>query len=521
MRYRIILAAALAACAQPGRGPTAPAAPPCACPAPANAPPSTAPPLTAPPPAGQLTAKQALRDLRILERAVTDLHPGLYRYLTPAAWAAELAWARGQVAAGVDRGQMYRIVSHIGAAIRCGHTWTNPLNQRADVRDEVLGAADKLPVEVRLIEDRLLVTGSATAAVVAGTELAAVDGVPPAAMVAELLPYLRADGSNDGKRRAQLDHGEDGGALDLLWPLLHPPVDGHYRLSVVDATGRRDVVVPATTAAARTAAIAAAGGAPSPPADWTFTIDGDTAVLTLPTFAFWNSDFDWRGFLAQTFATLAARRVPYLVIDQRRNEGGDGAIVDALVGYLIDRPLTTPPVQAEVAFERAPYDLARFLDTWDWSFFDRTGHVTRGAGRNLVDTAASSPGDTITPAPDRYAGRTFVLIGPDNSSAGFVLAARLKQAGAATLVGRTTGGNRRGINGGQLTWVTLPESGVALDIPLIAWMPRTAAPDAGIEPDLAVPASFDDAAAGRDLDLAAARAAIAGLRRAGASARAP
>ncbi|MCE9574582.1 MAG: hypothetical protein K8W52_15650 [Deltaproteobacteria bacterium] len=491
------VAATLVSCSA-ARGPTV------ACPV-AAAPPSA--PALAPLPT--LTAKQALRDLRIVERALTDLHPGLFRYATPADFAAEMARARAAVADGSDLGEMYLLISRIGAAVRCGHTWTNPLNQGPAIQRELFDRADKLPVQLRLIGDRFLITGSAVAAIAAGTELDAIDGRAPRAIVAELLPYLRADGASDGKRRVQLDHGDDGDAMDHLYPLVHPPVAGRYALRVRTPAGERTIEVAATTRAARDAQLAASAADPA----WRFAIDGDTAVLTLPTFAFWQRDFAWQRFLDDAFAQLAAKRVPYLIIDQRRNEGGDSAIGDAVLAYLIRAPVTFPPRRAEVVYERAPYDVARFLDTWDFGFFDRTGHVAKGAGRNLIDTALSTAGRTIAPAAAPFGGRTFVLIGPNNSSAGFLFADAIQRTGAATLVGEPTGGNQRGLNGGELAWVTLPESGVALDIPLVAWMPPGLPPDAGIAPDLAVTPRLEEVAAGIDPVMAAARAAIAQLRR--------
>ena len=126
---------------------------------------------------------------------------------------------------------------------------------------ELFGRADKLPVQLRLIGDRFLITGSAVAAIAAGTELLAIDGRAPGAIVAELLPYLRADGASDGKRRVQLDHGDDGDAMDRLYPLVHPPVAGRYvlrvrriprRVSSSEAVGRWRVISSASgTASAR------------------------------------------------------------------------------------------------------------------------------------------------------------------------------------------------------------------------------------------------------------------------------
>ncbi len=85
-----------------------------------------------------------------------------------------------------------------------------------------------------------------------------------------------------------------------------------------------------------------------------------------------------------------------------------------------------------------------------------------------------------------------------NSSATFGFAEAVKTNALATLVGETTGGSRRGINGGAFFFLTLPGSGIEIDIPLIGAFPATPQPDAGIEPDAPVVTTAADIAAGRD-----------------------
>ena len=467
--------------------------------------------------APEISADDARHDLRILQRAFNDLHPGLYRYATPNNLTAEFAAADTAVAQGSSRAQMYLLASRLAAAVRCGHTWTNTSNQSDAVKQAVLARADKLPFTLRWVQGRALVTASVDAAVLAGSELLAVDGRPVAAIAAALLPYLRADGlsaDGDGKRLAQLDSDENGGAMDRLFPALFAPQNGRWQLTLREREGAapREVTAAAITLEARDRAL------PTPASDWQFKITGDTAVLTLPTFAFWRGGFDPLGYLARSFEALNATPggVPFLVIDIRRNEGGDDAIGRALLSYLLKAPTTQPTTRAESAYERAPYGLVRYLDTWDYSFFDRTGQVVKTAGRNwrLPETAARR----IEPAAAPYAGRTVVLIGPQNSSAGFLLARDIKASGAATLLGRPTAGNLRGLNGGQLAWLTLPASGVAVDIPLIANFTagesgtESSPPDAGVQPDIAAPPRWADAVAGIDTELAAAQGLIAKWR---------
>jgi C-terminal processing protease CtpA/Prc len=455
----------------------------------------------------ELSADDAQRDLRILKRALTELHPGLLRYTTLSQIDADFAAATAAVANGSSRAQMVLLASQLSASLHCGHTWVSPYNQRQDVVDGVFRRADKLPLTLRWIEGRVRVTGSAAADVAAGSELLTIDGRPVAAIRDALLPLLRADGRHEGarlKRLSQLDSGPNGGALDRLFPLMFAPQGGRYTLTLREpgSAGPRSIGVSATTTATREQALPAARSA------WTFRIDGDTGILTLPTFAFWRSDFKPEAYLQQTFEAL--RGVPFLVIDQRDNEGGDDAIGRAVLSHLLRAPLQGPGHRVESAYERVPYVLARYLDTWDFGFFDRTGQVTKGPGRNWL--LPDQPGVRIEPVAAPYAGRTVVLVGPQNSSAGFLLARDIQRSGAATLLGQPTGGNLRGLNGGQLCWITLPASGVGVDIPLVAAYAKDNPPDAGVQPDVAVAPRWADAVAGMDTEMEAARRLIAGWR---------
>jgi hypothetical protein len=459
----------------------------------------------------EIGADDAQRDLRILKRALTGLHPGLTRYTTLAQIDADFAAANAAVATGSSRAQMVVLASRLSASLHCGHTWVSPYNQRQDVTDGVFNRADKLPLTLRWVEGRVLVTGSTSATVPAGSELLAIAGQPVAALRDALLPLLRADGLHEGarlKRLSQLDSGPNGGAMDRLFPLLFAPQPtaqgSRYTLTLRErgSARPRDVSVPATTTAERDRTLPAARTA------WSFRVEGDTGILTLPTFAFWRSDFKPAAFLQQTFEAL--RGVPFLVIDQRDNEGGDDAIGRALLSHLLRTPLQLPGHRVESAYERVPYELARYLDTWNFGFFDRTGQVTQGPGRNWL--LPDQPGARIEPVAAPYAGRTVVLIGPQNSSAGFLLARDIRRSGVATLLGQPTGGNLRGLNGGQLCWINLPASGVGVDIPLVAAFTEGEPPDAGVLPDVAVVPRWADAQAGVDTEMQAAQQLLVSWR---------
>lgn len=457
----------------------------------------------------QLTAKQATQDLRVLQRALTDLHPGVYRYNTPDAITAEFAAAKAEVDGGSDRERMFLLATRLAASVRCGHTWTNPANQSDEFREAMTARPDKLPVHLRLVEGRFLVTASADSAVHSLDEVLAINDVSTSAIVSTLLPYLRADGGNDGKRLSQLSSGVAGGEMDRLFPLLMPPENGRYRLVLQAPDGRSRTASVEAIALSRREQALLASGVPAPDEAWALRVEGDTAWLTLPTFAFWGGGFDANAFLDKAFGRLQRERIPYLVVDLRDNEGGDSAIADTLLSHLLSKPYSIADSRGESAYERVPYDLARYLETWDFGFFDRTGKVSKTNGRNYRMNDQPGGLRELVPASRRFVGKTWALVGPKMSSAGHTLARNLRGSGAAILVGQTTGGNQRGMNGGQLAWVTLPNSRIAIDIPLTAWMPDTAGSDGGIAPDVLALPLFADVRRGTDTEAIAVGKLIA------------
>jgi len=466
---------------------------------------------------GSLTAEQAKREAGILVASLRALHPALDKYRDKAQVEAAFSHFEARAATARTPAEMYLAATELAAAVRCGHTWTNVLNQAGAIRRQLLDTPDKLPLTMTLVDGRWRVLASATPGAAAGDEVLTIDGRDSRTVVAAMLPYLRADGSSDGKRLRQLGHDRpDYSMMDIVWPLLSPPENGVYRLGVQRRDGARLVVAaPALTLAERAERLRAQGVKPVSE-EWRMRFEKDYAVMTLPTFAFYRSKFDWQGFFAASFAELQRRRVPHLIIDIRDNEGGDGAIGLDLLSYLAKIPMTYRSDQSVTAYERVPYRLARHLDTWDFGFFDRTGMVepiTSGpqAGRLSYRPHAGKE-HPVVPRPNRFGGKAWLLVGPENSSASFALAQLAQQSGAAVLVGQPTGGNLRGLNGGQLAWVTLPHSGVAVDVPLLASRYEADTPDRGVIPDLPVRRSFSLQAAGRDQELEAVLESALGAR---------
>lgn len=463
--------------------------------------------------AGDLLSPTAMRrDIGILFDAYTSLHPGLYRYLTPAGLVRERQRLDAFAATSRSLGDFYLALSAFTASIRCGHSFLNPANQPAAVTAALFGQPDRLPFAFTWLDGRMIVTADLGSGHVLppGSEIMSIDGIGAQAMLARMLPYARTDGGNDARKVADLGipGDSDRPCFDLLRTLLFPSSARSARI-LVRVDGRvRTIICPLMSATARDAALRK----PSAPSSygWTFAVKGRVGVLTMPTWAVFHEPFDWRGFIDSSMDAAIDGRLSGIVIDLRDNTGGldCGA---AIVARLIATPLATDGYSRHVRYRKVPDRLVPYLQTWDRGFLDwGVSAVGPDAAGSYALIRAGDALNTIQPAKRRFAGQTVVLIGPKNASATFNFAALMKQHALATLVGTQTGGNLRGINGGALFFVGLPASGIEADLPVIAELPATPQPDAGVTPDIVVTPRVADLRVGQDRQMARAiRAASA------------
>jgi len=459
---------------------------------------------TAPGPA--VSAADLGDDIEIVRRALA-LHPGLHRYSTPSEVETRLAALRTAFVATPSTEVRYLLLSRFLTTIRCGHSYCNFFNQPKTLASTLFDRRTRLPFHFTWLDGKMVVTGDPSGVgAPPGAEVLTVNGVPAPALLAALMPYARADGHNDAKRASLL--GVTGVETLETFDVFHglvfgPPPGGRHRLVLRRATGEEfRLEAPALGLRERQAQMTASAAYAGADPFWTWTVRPDgVAVLTMPSWAMFNSTWNWRAWLDARLDSLAGR--PGLILDLRDNEGGNDC-GDEILARLTRSPIPRTPAERRVRFQRTPADLDPYLDTWDNSF--RTlGVGAAPLADGFFRLTGEKADNSIAPRGVRLDGRVAALIGPANSSATFQFAARARATGLVKLFGATTGGNQRGINGGCFFFVRLPASGIEFDLPLIGDFPPGHPPDAGLPPDVTVTPTPADLAAGRDpaLDQAA------------------
>ena len=463
-----------------------------------------------------LKASDLQTDFTILRKAYEEMHPGLYRYNTKSQMDAHFEALRIELNRDQSLREAYLAISLFLGKIKCGHSYANFYNQPKSVAAELFKGQTHLPFYFRWIDKRMIVTKnfSTDSRIKPGTEILAINGTRVNAILEKLMQVARADGSNDGKRTAYLEvTGTDTfEAFDIFHPLFFPFKSTTIDLTIKNAGTSKPAKTSVTALtyeerlATRNASVEAAKDS-----DAAFDLkylDENTAILRMPNWGLYNSKWDWKKFVKDTFDELVSKRTPNLIIDIRENEGGLD-VGDEVISRIIDKDLVVGSAQRFVRYRKAPAELGPYLDTWDPSFKDWGSNAVEADGGFYKLTRYDDEGGAkvLKPAGPRFEGKIFVLVGATNSSATFQFAQIVKQNKLATLVGQTTGGNQRGINGGSFFFLRLPKSKMEVDLPLIAAFPKDM-PDAGITPDVYVQPKMADIAAGRDSELTATLALI-------------
>jgi hypothetical protein len=473
-----------------------------------------------------------LADVDVLERVYETAHPGLYRYNTKERMARHFRNLRKEFARDRSLAQAYIVISQFLAILKCGHTYTNFVNQPQEIVSALFAGKNRVPFCFRWLNGRMIVTRdlSGSTTLKPGSEILALNGVAPSEILATLLTIARADGSNRAKRVAELEVQGTGKyeAFDIFLPLFFPVIGERLTL-LVRKPGSETAITVRVIAhdMHERAALAKANKDPqlgeSKPLWGLEQLDDQTAYLRMPSWAVFNSNWDWRTFVDRGFDDLIDRHVAGLIIDLRGNEGGLD-VGNSLIARIAAAQVRSDRYRRYTRYRtlQLPKAFDACLNTWDQSFKDwgLAAKEDHDGFFRMTRYDDDENGVVITPRGRRYQGRVVVLIGAANSSATFQFAQLVKQNHLATLIGQTTGGNQRGINGGALFFVTLPHSKIECDLPLIATfvgderptgheIPFQQIPDAGIDPDVPVEPSIEDVARGVETELQAARAFLA------------
>lgn len=451
-----------------------------------------------------LTAAQMHEDLDILKRTLTAIHPGIYRYQTPESLEKIFAEFETKIKNPLSENDFFLVVSQITNRVYCGHTYENPYNADALLRERLFNNKTYLPFYFRIVDGKIITTENASNDDLSkGSEIKSINGVPAKKIVETLLTVTKADGVNTVEHRLSSIElvrfeAERYALFDMYFPLFFPLKDGNFAIEAVDFATRKTVKfqTPAMTKDERTKEMAKRYGA-SPTYDngWKFEIQNDsTAYLKIDNSITWRlKKIKFKEFLANSFAEIRAKNIQNLIIDLRGNGGGDMDVGFELSRYLANKELPVYAESRRLVRNIAPQpELAKYLQTYNDGL---KAALQKGVPKEIYKPFDDKffeilPNENtdnypkVAPYENNFRGQAFVIADSAAASATFQFLNYVKENKLAVIVGQTSGGNRQGINGGNYFFLYLPNSKIETDVPVYFQAPLAAQKDSGVVPDV-------------------------------------
>lgn len=404
----------------------------------------------------QYSTEEVREDIEYLHQQLEDYHPGFYRYTDKEEMDAYFLEAKQSE--GLDDYGLYRRVNFLVSQIGCGHT-------RARMSDEMRAKFEReqrfLPLSVKFLGEKVYVRQSLDEKVPVGSEIKIINQKPIDEIKQQIYKHLPADGVIEtGKERFT------EWLFDAYYQLYIDTTATSYQLKIIDADGASSQVEVEGVSIEQMEAIRASFSGDLLSMEYA----ENHAYMRIRTFSdqsLRSNGYNYERFLSKSFKELKTKGTKNLILDLRGNGGGRDDYGALLVSYLAREPYGYFD-RIEVT-KNYPGNATRIGDTY---------HVTSHNGLS-----------TWQPDEDRFEGKVYVLIDGFSFSTCADVATVLHHHGWATFLGQETGGGYDGNTSGHSKTITLPNSGITLNLPM--WMYTTANighafPGRGVIPDYEV-----------------------------------
>ena len=455
-----------------------------------------------------LKADALQKDFAIMRQSYETLHPGLYKYQDKATIDAHFEECKKALNHDQTLQEAYLNFHKLTSKFKCGHAYPNFFNQEGFLKKELFEGKNCLPFHFKLIDGKMLVLKSADSTLKSGLEIKSINGVSVAKIIKTLLPIVRADGSNDGKRLKLLEiSGQYFEYFDIFFPMFFPAKTANFEVVTYDLKSKKSnkLTITAMNHVEREKTLKAKYNEPELAKTNFKWMNDQTAIMEINTFSNYDNKYPFEKLFREYLTEFKQKKGQNLIVDVRKNEGGNTSEVMKLIKLLAKETIEFKEIQSTWAFLKIDSTWINYVDNKDWAsgWFNKDPKKFIALPNGQFKDKLLDLPRTIKPEVDLRPQNVYLLTSPTNSSATYILADIIKTHQLATIVGQTTGGNQKGITASAMFFMVLPNTKIEVDVPLIGTDYEVAKtrPDAGISPDVYVKPNIDDAVKGVDTEM--------------------
>jgi C-terminal processing protease CtpA/Prc len=428
------------------------------------------------PPAGTSPASPMLSldasrsDFDLLQHALEEAHPGLYRFSTKAEMDRTFAAERAKLHRPMTRLQFREVVAETLASLRCGHT---SMDGDAEM-DAAFKSSPAFPLSILIEGQRVMVLLNDTAGdqtIQPGMEIVDINGHKASDLLERFYRVTSADGDIETGKH----HDVIGRFSMYYWWLIEQPQV--FIITAKDNQGKTVVAkLPGVTDAQRKSnhnpvnAKLMTGAARVMDAmhverKLSFIKDPEIAEIRLHYFL----GNDYRQWMHDTFKTLHDKGAKALIIDLRGNGGGEDAYGALLVSELTDKPFRYFD-HINIKTFKPSFDehLDEHFDAAAVERFSKQTVANSTGGYRLTPAMVDGLNEQ-QPAEQPFMGKVIILTEGGSFSCSGDVCAILHHLHRATFVGEETGGGYWGNNSGRMPTMTLPNSNQRFRFPFFGY----------------------------------------------------
>lgn len=457
-----------------------------------------------------LTRAALETDLEILKFQLEQVHAGLYEYSEKTVIDSAFLEIKNNLKDDMTDLDFYRVLAPLQRKIKNGHTMVIPSEQWSNYKVRTLPL---FPFEVYWHQEKLYILKNLSSdnAILDGTEILSINGLPIKAVVDKLVANITRDGNN----RTYPLHLMSVGFEHWYADIIDTPTRYQLELRPIGSQQSYRQDIKALKESEMNAYHLKRYGQER--VAWflrpnatqlSLSINGNSAILHVPTF-----DRDERSakgekyarFYKRAFAQIKAAGVENLILDLRDNGGGDPMPQLALLSHLLEEPVrlykrSYAIMQKIPNPELYPHDKIRQLNRVAKLVLRKEGAVYEINHNIFSRMQGTPPKKAMKIKKNRFAGKLYVLVNGASFSATGEVAGILKDRQRGIFIGEETGGSDWQNTSGRMPMLYLPNSGVRIRMPIIAFALNVENSDdaQGVIPEYTFSNSIEDEIQQRD-----------------------
>jgi hypothetical protein len=276
------------------------------------------------------SVEEMQEDFQFFRQTLEENHCCLYEYTAKPTLDSLFNEQYAKISEPMDPVAFYRILSPLTARVGCMHTSIWMAGEFWDIDPD-----NCFPLQVRFVQGQLVVSGSYNGLeeVPKGSILLGINDRPIFDIIGEMRTNLPSDAFNPYFIDA---------SIEKRFPMIYARMYGFpesFEIIYVLPDMKTRKTAKLTPADIQSVRAVVFRNFQHPPLQVVYRDELSTAILTIPTFSYYDRVDYFRGFIDTVFQQIRERGIQNLVLDLRGNDGGDPFCAAPLFAYLQPEPL--------------------------------------------------------------------------------------------------------------------------------------------------------------------------------------